>query len=199
MAQTFCTGPVHVYIGLPTSTPAVVAGPGIAKYYGTTREGPDINEEASYFNVMNDFAGPNLPFDRGYAGAEHTIGLTMTRWDGLIDNALSLTPNPKKPGAVAGTEDVSDRGSMIGAEGLGFTLWLVFGGGTKAINIAGGMRPGRCYFQCVLIGPNKPIVGNKENMRVRIFRAQNHFNVATGKFSLFTEENAAFQGLPAVT
>jgi hypothetical protein len=37
----------------------------------------------------------------------------------------------------------------------------------------------RRYFQAVCIGPNKPIWGNKENIRVRIFKAQNVFKGIT--------------------
>lgn len=187
MAQTFSTGPVHIGFCFGGVGAAAIDPATSATYYGTTREGPDISEEPSFFNVMNDLAGPKLPFDRGYAGSEHTITLVMTRWDGPFDLTLDRMPNPN-PAAVApnfiapanipaGSEGALDRGVLMSRiSSLQMFMFLSNGG-------VGGAEPlivkWRRYFQAVCIGPNKPIWGNKENIRVRIFKAQNVFKGIT--------------------
>src|SRR5580692_11028659 len=97
MAQSFSTGPVHVWLaGLPTAA-IVAAGIPVAPfgpfaYYGTTRTGPDITEHPAYYDIMTDFSGPSVPHDRLYIGCEHTIVLQMTRWDGGVDLFLDSRP-----------------------------------------------------------------------------------------------------------
>lgn len=222
MAQTFSTGPVHIgfcYGGFQASpnSPSTADIPTSSSYYyGTTREGPDISEEPSYFNVMNDLAGPKIPLDRGYAGSEHTITLVMTRWDGALDITFDRMPNSNAATATgpiavgpdsnipAGSEGGLDRGVLISRiSSLQMLLFLSNGG-------IGGIEPAiikwRRYFQTVCIGPNKPIWGNKEDIRVRIFKAQNVFkgiiltgpggsiNNATPAFRLFDEGTNVLPG-----
>ncbi len=79
-------------------------------------------------------------------------------------------------------------------------MWMVKAAAAKAINIASGMPLGRYYPTCIMVGPNKLIEGNKENLRVRIFQAKKDLaQLNLGKLPLFREDNAAFAGLPAPT
>lgn len=179
MAAVLGTGPVHVYIGIS----------GTPNYYGTTREGPDITEVVSHYPVMNDLTGPALSIDDGYAGREDHIALVMTRWKETLDQLLEKYPtqagaNPR------GAMPLSTLGSMIVHEGLGFPVWLIYAGAGRAGNVAEGMPKGRLYFSCELIGPNKPVHGLKENMKVRLFKAKNIVSVATNSLILFSEADA---------
>lgn len=196
MAQTFCTGPVHIAFGTGSTG---ITPPATSVYYGTTRSGPDINEEPSYFNVMNDLGGPNLPFDRGYAGSEHTITLEMTRWDGTVDATFDTTPTPLPLGALTGAEAANARGALV-SKLSGIQLLMLLSNGGVVLPADSLMIRWRRYFQTVCVGPNKPIWGNKENMRVRIFKSQNVFlgvnvtNLSLPAFRLFDEATGA---LPA--
>jgi hypothetical protein len=177
MAATFCTGPVHASLGIGGG---FAAGPTTVFYYGTTRTCPEITEEPSYFPVMNDLAGPNLPVDRGYAGSEHTITLQMTRWDGTADIALDTYPVPVAavPGvnAGAGGDTPVARGSLVSrVAALQLCMLMSNSGGAGTPLASLGWRR---YAQTMCIGPNRPIMGNKENIRIRIFKAQNVFNPA---------------------
>ena len=212
MAQVFSTGPVMIGIAnntaaAPTTaapqTPALPTGSNTT-FYGTTQTGPDITEEPSYFNVMNDLAGPNLPLSRGYAGSEHTITLVMTRWDGRIDDFLSAGPVPAviAPGGT-GSEGPTTRGRLD----VGVQVLMVLSN-SPGVGPDGLFALSRRYFRCIPIGPNKPIWGNKENIRVRVFKAQavfigasyNTIPLAPGAraWALFDETAAALPvGWPA--
>lgn len=177
MAAVFSTGPVHIGIANNAGNPATVAPqviPGTGSYYGTTQTGPDITEEPSYFNVMNDLAGPNLPLSRGYAGSEHTITLVMTRWDGTIDLFLNRGPVPVANAGGTGSEGPTTRGRLD----VGVQVLMILSNGPIIAPADAVMAFYRRYFLCIPVGPNKPIFGNKENIRVRVFKAQNVFTAA---------------------
>jgi len=192
MANVLGTGPVHVFLAFDLDGQT-------AEYYGTTREGPDITEVYSHYPVMNDLTGPALSIDDGYAGREDHIALVMTRWDELVDQKLEAYPRGALGGSVRGSIPLSALGTMIVAEGAGVSMWLVKAGAGRPGNVAAGMSLGRLYFNCELIGPNKPIMGNKENIIVRIFKAKNEVDVTGNNMSLFSEDAANFAGLPAIS
>lgn len=179
MAQVLGTGPVHIYIQIA----------GIIRYYGTTREGPDVTEIVSHYPVMNDLTGPAISLDDGYAGREDHIALVMTRWKEKVDQLLEKYPTQALANA-RGVMPLSVLGTMITSESAGFPLWLVNAGAGRTPNVLEGMPKGRKYFSCELVGPNKPVHGLKENMKVRVFKAKNVVNVSTGLLSLFSEADA---------
>lgn len=211
MARPLGSGPVHVYLGfgppallagqspIPGATPVTAAG---AVYYGTTRDGPDVTEELSYYPVMNDLTGPRQSMDEGYAGREDTISLVMSSWTQSVDNALEQFLLPAGPIATRGTDALSGLGTLMVAEGKTLGLWLVKAAATKVVNIAAGMPLGRYYFCTINVGPNRPVEGNKENLRIRVFRAKkNIWGINNNALPLFSEDNitAGFTLLPAPT
>ena|ERR1043166_761893 len=204
MARPLGSGPIHVYLGFGPPTvrpyaPAAVSAAG-ALYYGTTREGPDVTEQVDYYQVMNDLTGPKQSMDEGFAGREDTISLVMTSWSQAVDNILEHFLDPTNAVNPRGTDQLSDIGTLMLSEGKTIGVWLVKAAAGKAVNVASGLPLGRYYPTCINVGPNKPIEGNKENMRVRIFRAKKDLvQLNNGKLPLFREDNAAFLGLPAAT
>lgn len=202
MAQVLGTGPVHCYLsygGLanPASPPFFADGPAIGPiYYGTTREGPDITERISHYPVMNDLTGPQISFDDGYAGREDIITLQMTRWLEALDQIIEAYPR-QSAGIPRGVLPLSSIGSLTVTEGMTFRLFLIHAGAGRAANVAAGLALGRMYYECQVLGPNKVIRGNKENIMVRTFRAKNIVNVAGGSLQLFSE--ATVDLAPALT
>ena len=207
MARPLGSGPIHVFIGFgpPAGRPAFIPpapspSVGTPVYYGTTREGPDITEVSDFFPVMSDLTGPKQSLDEGCAGREDTIALTMSSWSQTVDNGLENFLRPAIGPANIGTYLLSDLGTLVLSEGFTLGIWLLKGAGAKAVNIASGMPLGRYYMTCIPIGPNKLIEGNKENLRVRVFRAKKDPAFLNGgTLPLFREDNAAFAGLPPAT
>lgn len=194
MASVMGTGPVHVYLsfgGAAGPTPPFFSDGASSPvtYYGTTREGPDITEVRSHYPVMNDLTGPALSIDDGYAGREDHIALVMTRWLESLDRAIETYPR-QATGVAPGSTTLATLGSMVVAEGMTFRMWLIYAGAGRTSNVASGMPLGRMYYECELIGPDKPIIGLKENMKVRIFKAKNIVNVTKGTLDLFSEDAA---------
>lgn len=206
MARPLGSGPIHVYLGFGPATANNIyappkVGPAGALYYGTTREGPDVTEVTDYYPVMNDITGPKQSMDDGFAGREDTIALVMTSWSQAVDNMLEQFLDPTNAGGLGrGTDPLSALGTLMLSEGRTVGLWLVKAAGAKPINVASGMPLGRYYPTCINIGPNKPIEGNKECMRVRIFKAKKDVNeINFSRLPLFYENNASFVGLPTPT
>lgn len=202
MAQTFCTGPVHVGYGTGgVFSGSTLGAPTATFYFGTTRTGPDIEESKSYFNVMNDLAGPEIPLDRGYAGSEHTVVLEMTRWDGATDRFMDIPIS----GSVQGTEFQDARGTLVSRATREQLLLLnsEFNTGVPTPDFTSVRW--RRYGQVVNIGPNKPIWGNKENAKVRIYKCQNCFlgvtinNLASPGFFLYDEGFGTPPFVPNIT
>src|ERR1051325_9169214 len=201
MARPLGSGPIHVYLafGPPTaftgSPPA--KGAADAYYYGTTRSGPDVNERVDFYPIMNDLTGPKQSMDEGFAGREDDIALVMSSWSQTVDNMLEHFLDPTNIVNPRGTDALSDLGTMMLSEGRTLGLWLVKAAAGKAISVAAGMPLGRYYPAVIPIGPNKPIEGNKENLRVRIFVAKKDiYKLNANQLPLFREDNAAFAGLP---
>lgn len=203
MARPLGSGPIHVYIGLgPPSTrpyaPAEVTAAG-ALYYGTTREGPDIDPKFDFYPVMNDLTGPKQSLDDGFAGREDTISLVMTSRNQAVDNALDHFLDFSNARNARGTDDLADLGTLMLSEGKTIGVWLVKAAAGKAINVAAGMPLGRYYMTCIL-KQHKPVEGNKENMYVTTFVAKKDLvGINTGKLKLYREDDAAFTSLPAPT
>lgn len=192
MAQVLGTGPVHVYLSFGgASSPSSYADGAYSGpiYYGTTRDGPDITEHISHYPVMNDLTGPALSIDDGYAGREDIITLVMTRWLESLDQSIEAYPR-QAAGLVRGSTPLASIGSLVVSEGMTFRMWLVHAGAGRAANVAAGLASGRMYYECEVLGPNKPVRGNKENMMVRVFKAKNIVNVTAGTLQLFSEASA---------
>lgn len=204
MARPLGSGPIHVYIGfgppnVRANSPAPVTAAG-ALYYGTTRSGPDVDEVNDFYPIMNDITGPKQSMDEGYAGRQDRIALVMSSWSQAVDNMLEHFLDPANATNVRGTDALSDLGTMMMAEGRTVGLWLVKGAAAKAINVAAGMPLGRYYPMCILIGPNKLVEGNKENLRVRVFQSKPDLaELNNNRLVYFKEDNGSFAGLPAAT
>lgn len=204
MARPLGSGPIHVYFGFGppqaiAGAPAPVTAAG-ALYYGTTREGPDVEEDQQFYEVKNDITGPAIPMDRGFAGREDTISLVMSSWTQSVDNRIEHFLDPTNAANPIGTNRLADLGTLMLSEGKTLGLWLVKGAAAKAVNVAAGMPLGRYYLCTAPFGKAKIIEGNKENLRVRQFKAMNNINVLnTGALPLYREDNGAFAGLPAAT
>lgn len=214
MARPLGSGPIHVYLGFgpaneilagnppvhvngaPAPVDAFGAGTLGAIYYGTTRSGPDITEELSYYPVMNDLTGPVQSLDDGYAGREDTIALVMSSWSQVVDNYLEQflrTPVGAQVIGLRGTDALSDLGTLMVSEGKTIGMWLVKAAASKAVNVMSGMPVGRYYFCTTMVGPNKIIDGNKECLRVRIFRAKKDLTeINSGFLPLFSEDPVYF-------
>jgi hypothetical protein len=197
MARPLGSGPIHVYIAFGPPAKITAAS---ARYFGTTRQGPDIDENLDYYPVMNDLTGPKQSMDDGYAGREDLVSLVMSSWDQATDNMLEHFLDPLNQRNPRGTDGLTDLGTLMISEGFTIGLWLLKQAATKAVNVASGMPLGRFYPTCVLVGPNKLIEGNRENLHVRIFRAKKDLSkINQGQLPLFREDNASFNGLPSPT
>src|SRR5919109_3483130 len=116
MAQPWCTGPAHVFLGIGTGNSLL--------YLGTAENTPTCEIRHAYEPIYNDIGGIKIPIDVSDQGEEAFVGLTMTRWNIPVYNRLAATPRPVSgtPGVYAG----GDLGSQLITEGLAYPLVVQF-------------------------------------------------------------------------
>src|SRR5215468_4767218 len=145
MANPINTGPVHIWPVLRSvATPAanatvaglvgvaasilgagtaagqaaipVLAGGNRPYYLGTSMRGVRIRIRRAYSRVWNDLSGPEIAFDKLWAGCEAMVFLDLTRWNENIYQGL-IGADLEGPGA---------RGSLMMTEGVAFPVILRF-------------------------------------------------------------------------
>ena len=151
MATPVVTGPVHIWVSIPNSQIATLnataagltfaarsglpaagaagAAAALARlatspvYLGTGQRGPRVKIRRAYSRVFNDLTGPELAFDKIWAGEEALIFVDLTRWN---ETAYDLAAGRPFSGGVFGAEPPGSRGTLMMTEGAAFPLILRF-------------------------------------------------------------------------
>lgn len=155
MAKAYCTGPVHLWVG--------IAGGHGPRYLGTGESAPDIEIKAEFEPLTADLAGGKVPFDRMFLGEEGLVSCVLTRWNWSV-----LRKMMARPSADTGTpgHNVSgDVGTVMGLEGKTYPLWCQFPYQEKAFqaDMPGGVH----FLSAFLLSPDK-IKGGAVAKRVHV-------------------------------
>lgn len=193
MAQEFATGAVHIYVrgnvaGAKNNPSASI------KYLGTAEQGPQLQTDRTYKQVMNDLSSQK-PFDYVYAGGEEAIlSFVLTRWNEPVATLLEAAPFS---GGV-GFSTIFDQGSLIGQEELALEIWYVYTfGGLAARASMAGQEAGRHYWQAIFWGPDQHTLGTQERKKHMVFKAWKYFDVSQNP-PRFTLWDADVSGLPSL-
>lgn len=178
MAQLYCTGPAHVFVGFSNQT-----GVGTPLYLGTAEDAPEIELGPEFEPVMNDISGKKKPLDMQYQGEDALISVDLNRYN---EATYALLAQRINSGAPRGTDNALDIGSLAATEGLQLCCAILFPFAAKPAMGAGGMPPGYYFPAVVPIGPEKLTMGTKPKKVNVLLYAWPLYNFATGTFTLYT-------------
>lgn len=127
LAYYYVTGPVHIYIRVPT----VGAGPYVAPsslkgtiyFLGHTLDTPEPDFVPQNIPVMSSLSGPLVPDDHVQVGGKYHLALQLARFNLSVAKKLKQFARQGRS-QVAGTESFLDRGRLMLANGDTFELWL---------------------------------------------------------------------------
>lgn len=137
MAQAWCTGPVHFYVGILS---------GYGAYLGTTEGKPMEQNEAGWEELFNDVTGGVCPYDVSQQGQQAYFGGTFTRFNENIYQAIKNYPRaggaPGAPG-IPGLMGPGDMGTLMLTEGQAYQCWMVnaYGAGSLTPKAAFAASP----------------------------------------------------------
>jgi hypothetical protein len=185
MATPYCTGPALIYV-----RPPALSGPA---FFGTTERTPRIQIRPAWSPVYNDLGGSKVPFDMMYEGEESLESGTFTRWNELIHATLANRPSTL---GSRGRNVAGDIGTYMIAEGMAYTLWMVFPYASKALFAANNMPPGYRFPFSWLEGPDD-LDENGTNPRKigLLWHSLRGFDPSTGSFLLYDHDMSAVAGL----
>ncbi len=205
MASIYSTGPVLIYTNVS----------GTAAFFGTGQQAPDIQIKAEFEPVMNDLGGTRVPFDRLYESEEGVTSVVVNRYNEGLLEAMMARPRPAV--SVAGVNASGEIGSLMGAEGLAYTIWLVFPYASKAFQAAAalgagnGAQSGYRFPYSWLIGPEQIKGGTKDKQINCVWQHQrgwtsapttpsgpaqsNTGGLSVGSFLLYDHATAGLSGL----
>lgn len=200
MAQLWCTGPAHLYVGLGGSKTGKTP-----LYLGTAETKPDIDIKGEVEGVMNDVAGSKLPMDELWEGEEAMISFVLTRWNMPV--VLSLMSQPDPFGGAGGVNAQDDVGTLFLTENYSFPFWVRFPYAASKGAMA-GMVFGYRFWACKILSPKKIEPGTRAMKHHFIVHAKRTYTNATspaGTGMLSGGPNAVFRlydhnmtGLPAI-
>lgn len=143
MAQPYCTGPAHIFVGFPARVTRSGATGASISYLGTCAQKPRIKIRKTYKDVPNDLFG-DVPMDKSYKGQDAFVGLDLTRWNEPVAQRIDALP-----GTTRGTEAYGDIGTLMVHEYATVVLYIQFPYASKAAFNLGGMPVGY-RFPCAV-------------------------------------------------
>lgn len=194
--QAFTSGAVEVFVETINAIPTIGANGAVRSptpmFLGVGKVPPRPEVEFAWFNVMNDLAGDQLPYDYGFAGAKAVTAIELTTWIPSVLEAVQAGFN------FAGEFDISwldtDLGSLMMTEGFAFKTYYRYKRRSVPAMSAQGMPAGRCYWGSRLLSvAEQP--GNKENSMFLVFGHQAIRDPATTRWTLRTSNMAAVNNL----
>lgn len=183
MAILTTTGPVHLYCspGDPDDGSTTSFTP---LYLGTGERAPYVEVTPYYKPLFASITGSETPFDYMWTGEDATIIVDLTRWNEQVYQQIVARPNCKVTGPVVrGKYQPKDVGTVMGAEGLTFDLWLQFPYAAKSTYT--DCPRGYHFYRSIVIGPDGITPGTQPNKRRLIFKAWRYLKVADGTAQLY--------------
>lgn len=192
MAQIYCTGAVHIYVG----TKGAGGGAGVPKYLGTGRVAPESNVRREYEPVMNDVGGSKIPIEMLSEGRQATTVVDLTRWNQNVINALEEIRS--NGNAALGTDLNGDIGAAMILEGYSYATWLVYPFSNKVAyqNVASGAMPKGVKFLASWGTEFIRRGGTKANEYHISLQHLPIYDGKTGSMKLYTYDIAEVAGIP---
>lgn len=211
MAQLFCTGPAHIYIGVPnitrgfirTTKPTSTSYAGGASvslegvdvavtplYLGTAEKTPKITLRPAWREAFADQGG-EVPHDVAFAGEEAFVSADISRWNETTYNVLASRPS--HTAGARGASLLGEIGTLMVTEGRTAPLWVVF---PYALKPAYASMPGGYHFVAsFLVGPDElePLGTNPRKIRL-IWRCLRKYIPGSGTYQLYDHN---VNGLPS--
>jgi len=170
MAKLYSTGPVLIF------TNALNTGPA---YFGTGQQAPDIQTKPEWEQVMNDLGGTRVPFDRCYEDAEAITSVVINRYNEAQLEAMMSRPDTDL--STAGSTGSGEIGTLMGQEGMLFTVWLMFPYAPKPYQTSDAVS-GYRFPGSMLFGPENIKGGTKDKTVSLTWQHQRVFSVAPGAY-----------------
>jgi hypothetical protein len=154
----------------------------IPVYLGTTMRGVRIRVRRGYSRVWNDLTGPEIAFDKIWAGREAMIFLDLTRYSDTVYHVLAGTP---RPGGPPDAETPGARGTLMMTEGAAFPVVLRFPAYDyhPRFRANGGVAAYR-FLACSPEGEDDWETGSGANVRHLMLHSQEVYDPRTNNLQL---------------
>lgn len=161
-------------------------------FLGTGETGPTVRKRRHYAPVMNDLAGPVVPFDKIRGGQDAIVSVSLTRWNPPVYRSIASVSASGLPGF----ETSADRGTLMMTEGQSFVLYLRYPFfDSHPAMAAQGMIPGYRFFNAMLDGEDDEETGTRANKEHLTFYCGGLWDTPTNSWSLY-DHNVA--GVPVL-
>lgn len=201
LAFYYSTGPVHVYVRIPSVGMTFWSGPedlrGKILFLGHAEESVDPDFVPAYMPVHSSLSGPMVPDDRMFMGGQYKVQVNFSRYSWSVMQLLLAFPSYGR-GAAPGAETFLDRGRFVAQNGDGFELWCrnAFFGTVNAA--AYPDLPIGWYYPCVNIAGHFPRKLSREYARAQLmFDPLNVRRGVTGGYFTYSQDPKFFAQLPA--
>lgn len=205
-AFTYCTGPVHVFVRVPSSGSSpflpegVLAGGEQIGYLGTTEVAPEIDWVKVWRPVFNAIGGEMVPFDQMYQGQVIQIRLDLERRSETVLEAIGQCPNFGRDGRLEDGDDATgDIGKLLLANGRAYEMWLVNTFWQQNVpNLAAmpDLKPGYYFRACKTDREFRGREGLMESKAFLQVEAVRSYDARARRFRQWSANPDRFRGLP---
>lgn len=192
-------GPVHIYVRVPVLGAGPFVGQpsrGAILFLGHCEESPEPDFVPQYVPVISSLAGPKVPDDEIYVGAEYQVQLNLSRFSYSVIQLIMACPMYGR-GVAPGSETFLDRGRLLLANSDSFELWLrnAFYGTPDALAYP-DMPIGYYYRACRWIG-SYPRSLSRVNTRAMVgIKPLSVRQGVTGGYITYSQDPKYFKDLP---
>lgn len=171
MAQLWCTGPAHIFVGNGGS-----ASQRTVQYLGTAEQAPQIIIDPQYEQAFNDVGGGLVPIDELYQGEVANVSMVLTRWNEDVLQDIRSLPNfaTNSPGAHGSI----DLGTLMLSEGCTYPLYIKFPY-AQAKTAMAGMPNGYRFWAAKNVGPFQVMPGTSLMRKQLIFNCLRHWGLGS--------------------
>ncbi len=209
MANVYCTGPVHLYVGLNISRSGstgstlmadLIAGANAAStsqiyYLGTCETAPKIQIDPKWKAIHADIGGDEVPFDWIFMGEDAKVAGVLTRWNESVYSALAARP---RTSGTRGAATATDMGTLMLTDAVAVPLWLHFPYYSKAYGSTYNMPNGYRFFATWMMGPDEIETGTKVNKRLIRLQCNRVYKASDGTWQLYDGSMVNIPSVPPV-
>ena len=185
MAVPYCTGPVALYVGIPS-------GPsdfGTPQFLGHGELAPRIKRDKKYAPIMCDLGGNLIPFDMSWQGQQAFVFVTLTRWNWNVYEVISqIVSGGGSSGVYTLGDSFGDIGTLMMTENVGFTLWLQYPYANPAAGhpaFGAAFMPLGIRFYCAFLEQEDDLEpGTQPNKQHLAFHCIRDYDPTTGALTL---------------
>lgn len=196
MAQSYNSGPVHMYVGVVEQPPYIPwQSTPTPAYLGMCEAAPQPSFNPEFVPMHADATGKK-PYDVVFMGEDAFVSADITVYNEAVYQEITRRPRFGKKASdstspVGGTVAAGDIGTMMQTEGFTFALWLHFPYFSKF----GDMPKGYRFISSYVKGPDNPTIGTQPNKRRIQFHCLGAYDNVSGKVRCYDQN---FTGIPAI-